>query len=113
MAGYHVLEAANLDEAIRGLEQQPVDIVVTTMALPPNGTTALLAAMRRRPEWKGIPVLALADSIGQIQTPDFQSAGFQDCQSKFDKDAMLESLSRLASAIASAETSLVCAGEVR
>ena len=62
---------------------------------------------------KGIPVLALADSIGQIQTPDFQSAGFQDCQSKFDKDAMLESLSRLASAIASAETSLVCAGEVR
>ena len=113
MAGYRVLEAANLDEAIRGLEQQPVDVVVTTMALPPNGTTALLAAMRRRPEWKRIPVLALAESIGQIQTPDFQSAGFQDCQSKFDKDAMLESLSRLASAIASAETAPLCAGEVR
>jgi CheY-like chemotaxis protein len=113
MAGYRVLEAANLDEAIRGLEQQSIDVVVTTMALPPNGTTALLAAMRRRTEWEGIPVLALAESVEQIQAPNFQSAGFQDCQSKFDREAMLESLSRLASSIASAEAEPVCAGEVR
>lgn len=113
MAGYHVLEAASLDEAIRGLEQQPVDIVVTTMALPPNGTVALLAAMRRRPEWDRIPVLALTESAEQERAPDFQSAGFQDCQSKFDREAMLESLSRLASAVASAELEPVCAGEVR
>ena len=67
MAGYRVLEAANLDEAIRGLEQQPVDVVVAALDLPPNGSSALLAAMRRRPEWEGIPVLALADSAEQVQ----------------------------------------------
>ena len=61
MAGYQVVEAANLDEAIRGLEQQPVDVVVAALDLPPGGSSALLAAMRRRPEWDGIPVLALAD----------------------------------------------------
>ena len=42
MAGYQVVEAANLDEAIRGLEQQPVDVVVAALDLPPDGSSALL-----------------------------------------------------------------------
>ena len=113
MAGYRVLEAANLDEAIRGLEQQPVDVVVAALDLPPNGSSALLAAMRRRPEWEGIPVLALADSAEQVQARAGQTADFQDCQAKFDREAMLESVARLASALASAETAPVCAGEER
>ena len=46
MAGYRVFEAANLEEAIRGLEQQPVDVVVAALDLPPDGSSALLAAMR-------------------------------------------------------------------
>jgi purine-binding chemotaxis protein CheW len=103
MAGYRVLEAANLDEAIRGLEQQSVDVVVAALDLPPDGSSALLAAMRRRPEWEAIPVLALADSAEQIQAPAVQQAHFQDCQVKFDREAMLESLARLASALASAD----------
>jgi two-component system chemotaxis sensor kinase CheA len=93
MAGYRVFEAANLDEVIRGLEQQPVDVVVTSLDLPPGGSSAVLAAMRRCPEWRGIPVLAL------------------DCQVKFDREAMLESVARLASALASAETTPVGAGQ--
>jgi hypothetical protein len=39
--------------------------------------------------------------------------GFQDCKSKFDCDAMLESVARLASALTPAETTPVLAGEVR
>jgi CheY-like chemotaxis protein len=113
MAGYRVLEAANLDEAIRGLEQQPVDVVVTALDLPPTGSSALLAAMRRRPEWEGIPVLALADSAEKAQASATRTAGFQDCQTKFDREAMLESVARLASALASAETAPVCVGEER
>jgi two-component system chemotaxis sensor kinase CheA len=112
MAGYRVLEAANLDEAIRGLEQQPVDVVVAALDLPPNGSSALLAAMRRRPEWEAIPILALADSAEQVQAPAVRTAGFQDCQVKFDREAMLESVERLASALASSETAPVCAGPV-
>jgi two-component system, chemotaxis family, sensor kinase CheA len=110
MAGYRVLEAANLDEVIRGLEQHPVNVVVTTLDLPPAGGSAVLAAMRRRPEWRGIPVLALADSIQQIQERAGQPTDFQDSQVKFDRDAMLESVARLASALASAEITPVCAG---
>jgi two-component system chemotaxis sensor kinase CheA len=111
MAGCRVLEAANLDEALRGLEQQPVDVVVAAVDLPPDGSPALLAAMRRRPEWQAIPILALVDSTEKVQAETLRAAGFQDCQAKFNQEAMLESVSRLASALASAEPALVCANE--
>ncbi len=111
MAGYQVLEAANLAEAIRGLEQQQVDVVLATLDLPPNGSSALLAAMRRRPEWQAIPVLALVDSAETVQASDVRTAGFQDCQAKFDREAMLGSVARLASKLASAETAPVSVGK--
>jgi two-component system chemotaxis sensor kinase CheA len=111
MAGYRVEEAANLDEAIRAMEQQPADVVVAAMDLPPKGSSALLAAMRARPEWKRIPLLGLADSAGQLQSSEALTAGFEDCQAKFDGNAILESVARLASAEASHENAPVCAGE--
>ncbi|MGB7761013.1 MAG: chemotaxis protein CheW [Bryobacteraceae bacterium] len=113
MVGYRVLEAANLDEAIRGLEQHPVDIVVTALDLPPDGSSALLTAMRRRTEWQKIPILALADSAAQARARAGQTGDFQDCQVKFDREAMLESIARLASTLASAEAAPVCVGEER
>ncbi len=113
MAGYEVVEAANLDEAIRGLEQQPVDVVVASLDLPAQSGLTLLAAMQRRPEWAAIPVLALAESGEQIQSPAVRKAGFQDCQAKFDQEAMLQSVSRLASSLTSAQTAPVRAGEAR
>ena len=111
MAGYRVVEAANEDEAIRALEQQPADVVVTALDLPHNGGGTLLAAMRARAEWERIPLLALAESNVQLQAPTTKKAGFQDCQAKFDREGMLESVARLASAPASAELAAVCVGE--
>jgi two-component system, chemotaxis family, sensor kinase CheA len=112
MAGYRVREAANLEEAIRAMEQQPADIVVASLDLPPGGTPALVAALRRRPEWETIPVLALAESPGHIRTPS-GADDFQDCQMKFDREAMLESVARLASALAAAEIKPAAVGEER
>jgi hypothetical protein len=120
-----VIEAATVDEALRVLEHQHIDIVAASLDLPPGGSGALLAAMRHRPEWAAIPVLALAESSGQVRehaghrhalgsgpqqasnraanhTAD-QSLEFQDCQVKFDREAMLESIARLASAVAGSE----------
>ncbi|MGO8933699.1 MAG: chemotaxis protein CheW [Terracidiphilus sp.] len=111
MAGYRVQEAANLDEAIRGMEEQPADVVVAAMDLPPRGSSALLAAMRAKPEWERIPLLGLTDSAGQLQSSDARAAGFEDCQAKFDGNAILESVARLASAKSSHETAPACAGE--
>jgi two-component system chemotaxis sensor kinase CheA len=113
MAGYRVLEASNLDETMRGLEQHPVDVVVAALDLPPSGSSALIAAMRQRPEWQSIPVLALADSAEQVQAGAGRAAGFQDCQAMFDREALLESVAHLASALSSAEAVPVSVGEER
>ena len=87
MAGYRVVEAANLDEAIRAMEQQPADVVVAALDLPHDGSAALLAAMRRRAEWERIPLLALAESNVQCASAQHtKKEGFQDCQAKFDRE---------------------------
>ncbi len=60
MSGYTVVEAGNLDQAMRELEQHPVDAVLVAEDLPPRGAGALADAMHSRPEWALIPVMDLA-----------------------------------------------------
>jgi two-component system chemotaxis sensor kinase CheA len=103
MAGFVVHEAANLHEAMRSLEQNPVDGVVTALDLPPDGGTALLAVLRGRPAWASIPVLAIADSIEMAESSAARSAGFADCQAKSDQAHMLTSVARLVSTQAAVE----------
>jgi hypothetical protein len=90
-----------------------VDAVVAALDLPPGGTPDLLAAMRQRPEWARIPILSLADSLDQVRTQNCVPVEFQDCQMKFDREAMLTSLTRLASALDCPEAAPVCVAEMR
>jgi two-component system chemotaxis sensor kinase CheA len=113
MAGYAVVEAANLDEAIRGLEQCPVDIVLAAQDLPSNGSSELLSVMRRHSGWKEIPVLAIAESSNDMSTFNSDAPGFQDCQLKFDRVALLESMARLLSSTAKAAPAELFAGAKR
>ena len=113
MAGYRVIEATNLDEAIRALEHRRVDIVLAALDLPPGGSSALRAAMGRRTDWKSIPALALVESAEQLQTPGGKARDSEDRQLKFDQQAVLESVARLASRQGSDEPALICAGEER
>lgn len=110
MAGYSVLEAASLDEVVRKLEQQTVDVVVTALELPPDGSSALLAALRARPELGNIPILALVDSLDPARMSAAQTAGFQDCQAKFDGLLVLESVARLVSPKGGVEAIAKCVG---
>jgi two-component system chemotaxis sensor kinase CheA len=103
MAGYVVVEAANLQEAVRSLEQHPVDGVVTALDLPPDGGGALLAALRGRPAWAKIPVLAIADSSEPVESSAAHNAGFTDYQAKSDQEHLLTSVARLVSTRASVE----------
>ncbi len=110
MAGYRVLEAGSQEDAIRSLEQQSVDVVIAALDLPSEGAQALANAMRNRPEWLSIPLLALADPSGNSRPDDIATAGFGTCQSKFDREGMLESLERLATALAPLQAQFAPAG---
>jgi two-component system chemotaxis sensor kinase CheA len=107
MAGYAVLEAPTLADALECLSRQPVDVVLAALDLPPDGGSALLAAIRRRPEWEKIPVVGLTDSSDHVQEAA-RAAGFHDCLSKFDRVALLESVAKLVPTVTS--LSLVAAG---
>jgi CheY-like chemotaxis protein len=92
------------------LEQQPVDVVVAALDLPPDGSAALLAAIRSRPEWNTIPVIAVSGSTDHVLASAVRTAGFQDCQAKTDSVAILESVARLASSQTFAEAAPAMAG---
>jgi two-component system chemotaxis sensor kinase CheA len=111
ISGYAVLEAANMDEALYCLENQRVDVVLAALDLAPGAGSPMLAAMRRRPEWEKIPVLAVVDSAEEIQTSQWRAQGFKGCQPKFDSGAILEAVAKLVSARVLDELEFV--GEVR
>ncbi len=99
MASYVVLEAANQEQAIAQLEQQPVNVVLAALELPPGGSSALLATMRLRAEWDKIPVVVLAGSTDGVEAA--RTAGFEDCQPKFDRSLVLDSVAKLVTPAAS------------
>lgn len=96
MAGYGVVEVTSRQEALEALERVPVEVVLASLELEPEGLAPLLAAMRKRPEWAGIPVVALA---GSAERAAGLPEGLAGCHSKFDRAAMLASIARLAAAV--------------
>jgi two-component system chemotaxis sensor kinase CheA len=95
MASFVVLEAANQEQAIAQLEQHAVAVVLAALELPPGGSSVLLATMRLRPEWDKIPVVVLAGSAEGVEAEAARTAGFRDCQPKFDRLLVLDSVARL------------------
>jgi two-component system chemotaxis sensor kinase CheA len=111
MAGYVVLEAANLNEAVGKLEQHPMDVVLAALDLPPKGGSALLAALRRRPEWQSIPTLALADPVDPSRLSAARKAGFRDCLAKLDHELVVDAVTQLVSPPDSFEEELAHMGQ--
>jgi CheY-like chemotaxis protein len=101
MASYVVFEAANQEQAIALLEQQAVAVVLAALELPPGGSSSLLSTMRLRAEWNKIPVVVLAGSAERAEAEAARMAGFEDCQPKFDRVLVLDSVARMVTPAAS------------
>jgi len=65
MNGYHVVEAANLEDAKNQMGLGRVDAVLANNAFPPSGSSGLRALLRQRCEWEGTPVL---DFLGPLES---------------------------------------------
>ncbi len=110
MAGYQVVEASDTQEALRVLEKRKIDVVVASADLRPEGGIGLREKMQRVPKFAGIPTLALANTAEETKAHREHLGDTEDYQLKFDREAMLRSVARLAAAVA-AEPSPVLAGD--
>ncbi len=96
MAGYQVLEAANSQEALERLQRDRVDVLLSGLDLPGEGPFELLRRLRLEPEWRGLPAVALASGPEEMERREDREFEFDDYQMRFDKEATLNSISRLA-----------------
>ncbi len=95
MAGHRVLEAGGCEEALEKLKRHRVDVAAVALDLP-GGSAKLVAEMRRQPTLAEIPVLALT---GAGEPPASSAEGFAGMEARFDHEAMLRSIERLAAAL--------------
>ena len=96
MAGYQVLEAANSQEALERLQRDRVDVLLSRLDLPGEGPFELLRRLRLEPQWRGVPAVALASGPEEMEQRGDREFEFDDYQLRFDKEATLNSISRLA-----------------
>jgi two-component system, chemotaxis family, sensor kinase CheA len=104
MAGYHVVEAADTQEALRVLDKRKIDVLVASLDLPSEGGFGLLEKMHSVSKFAGIPALALADAPEETKAHGEHAREFEDYQLKFDRAAMLRSVARLAAAVTTEST---------
>jgi DNA-binding response OmpR family regulator len=106
MAGFEVVEAAGADEALRRLNRQRVDVLILSLDLPGETAFDLLRRIREATELRALPVICLGDEPDRLKGRVPAAYEFDECVSKFDQQAMLASVSRLAGALRSRESEL-------
>jgi two-component system chemotaxis sensor kinase CheA len=94
LAGYEVVEAVDVSEALQKLDHNSVGAVIT--AFGSSAAARLVQEMRLRPALSATPVVNLSD-----QPRTSLEGGFQACVDRFDREALLSSLQNLAQAVQS------------
>jgi two-component system, chemotaxis family, sensor kinase CheA len=93
LAGYGVLEAVDVSEALDKLDHNPIGAVIT--AFGSSDAAQLTSEMRLRTALSATPVVSLSDH----PRSSAQAEGFQACVDRFDREALLASLQNLAQAV--------------
>jgi two-component system chemotaxis sensor kinase CheA len=98
MSGYEVIEAGNHAEALQRMDRNSIQIVVIAADLlltdPPG-----VEKIRKRAASSRIPILAVSGTAAEMQASKSSGLAFDDYQLRFEREAMLNSIARLAQAI--------------
>ena len=110
MAGYRVHEASNAEEAITCLQNEVVDVLVSSLDLPGESGAELLTRVRGLPDGGQVPALGLSLSAEDMSRRPETGPAFDEYQLKFDRAAMLHSIEKLAAAVRERKQETVGAG---
>ncbi len=93
---YDISEYETGVEAVRGLADDPPDLVLLDISLPEMDGTEVLAWIRRQPQFTALPVIALTAHAMSGDREKYLAAGFNDYVTKpiVDEDVLLEAIRR-------------------
>lgn len=93
---YELSEYETGREAIAGLPALPPDLVLLDISLPEMDGTEVLAWIRKQPDLRAIPVIALTAHAMAGDREKYLAAGFNDYVTKpiLDEDILLEAIER-------------------
>ena len=93
---YELSEYETGVEAIEGLPNDPPDLVLLDISLPEMDGTEVLAWIRKQPQFKGLPVIALTAHAMAGDREKYLAAGFNDYVTKpiLDEDLLLDAIQR-------------------
>ncbi|HWR40896.1 MAG TPA: chemotaxis protein CheW [Patescibacteria group bacterium] len=90
--GYRILNAPEGQSALRIMQEQPVDLVLTDIVMPVMDGLELLKAIRRDGQWSTLPVIAMTSLNAASRARLCVDVGFDDCE---PKDDILHLLNRI------------------
>jgi len=94
VAGYEVTTAENGDEALKLCEQGcDFDIIISDIEMPGMDGFAFAETVKKGGRWQDTPLVALSAHTSQEDLDRGRAVGFDDYVPKFDRDALLNTLS--------------------
>jgi two-component system chemotaxis sensor kinase CheA len=94
VAGYHVTSVASGDQALSLCDAgQSFDVIVSDIDMPGMTGFEFAEAVRRKERWSAVPLVAISDSATVQDFDRGRTAGFSDYVGKFDRAALLQTLS--------------------
>jgi CheY-like chemotaxis protein len=93
---YELSEYETGADAVAGLAKDPPDLVLLDISLPEMDGTEVLAWIRRQPQFKTLPVVALTAHAMAGDREKYLAAGFNDYVTKpiIDESLLLEAIQR-------------------
>ncbi len=96
-AGYNVVEAVDGVDALAKAKTMKANIVITDVNMPNMDGIALIAELRKLPDYKFIPILMLTTESGTTKKQEGKSAGATGWIVKpFNPDQLLSTVKRVA-----------------
>ena len=97
-AGYDVMTANSAADALRTLESgDTFDLIVSDIEMPGMNGFDFASAVKSDARWKSTPMIALSSYSAEPDVARGRSVGFSDYVAKFDREALMNSLSRVLS----------------
>jgi two-component system chemotaxis sensor kinase CheA len=94
VAGYDVTSVDSADQAMRLCEAgESYDVIISDIEMPGMNGFEFAAAVRTSSRWQSTPIVALTSHTTRQDVDRGRDAGFSDYVAKFDRDALLHSLS--------------------